>query len=71
MKTDLELYFQTNENKKVKLVVPEPKPDLTTDQINAVMDLVIQKNVFGFPQGVAVSKIEARIVQTDIQKFSL
>lgn len=71
MQRNLELYFLTNENKKVKLLVPEPKADLTPDQINAAMDLVIQKNIFGFVQGVAVSKVEARIVATDVQKISL
>jgi hypothetical protein len=35
------------------------------------MDLVIEKNLFGFPQGVAVSKSEARIVESDIQKIDL
>lgn len=71
MTQQLELFFLTNENKKAKLVVPAPKPDLTPAQIGTVMDLIIQKNLFGFPQGVAVSKVEARIVGTDVQKISL
>ncbi|MGZ4031984.1 MAG: DUF2922 domain-containing protein [Tumebacillaceae bacterium] len=71
MKRELELYFLTNENKKTKVVVPEPKPDVTQAEINSVMDLIINKNLFGFPQGVAVSKVEARIVETNVQKIDL
>lgn len=70
-KRELELYFQTNLNKKVKLVIPEPKPEITADEILAVMDKVIQKGIFGFPQGVAVSKLSARIVESNVQKIEL
>ncbi|MGZ8888884.1 MAG: DUF2922 domain-containing protein [Halobacteriota archaeon] len=71
MKRELEMIFLTTNNKKVKVVVPEPKQDITQEEINTVMDLVISKSIFGFPQGLAVSKVEARIVETDVQKIAL
>lgn len=71
MKRELEMIFLTNNNKKVKLVVPEPKSGITAAEINNVMDLVISKTIFGFPQGLAVSKVEARVVETDVQKIIL
>lgn len=70
-KRDLELIFSTNLNKKVKLVIPEPKQDLTTAEIESVMDLVIQKGIFGFPQGLAVGKLSARIVQSNVEKIEI
>ncbi|MGZ8888875.1 MAG: DUF2922 domain-containing protein [Halobacteriota archaeon] len=71
MKRELEMIFLTTNNKKVKVVVPEPKANITQEEINTVMDLVISKSIFGFPQGLAVSKVEARIVETDVQKIAL
>ncbi len=71
MKRELEMIFLTNNNKKVKLVVPEPKANITSEEIGKVMDLVIAKSVFGFQQGLAVSKVGARIVETDVQKLEL
>jgi hypothetical protein len=71
MKRELELTFLTNLNKKVKLVVPEPKPDLTSQEIQAVMDLVIAKRIFGFAQGLAVAKAGARIVETNVTKLEV
>ncbi|PWK07876.1 DUF2922 domain-containing protein [Tumebacillus permanentifrigoris] len=70
-KRDLELYFSTNLNKKVKLVIPEPRHDLTTAEIQDVMDLVIQKGIFGFPQGLAVEKLSARIVESSVEKIEI
>ncbi|MBL0385184.1 DUF2922 domain-containing protein [Tumebacillus sp. ITR2] len=70
-KRDLELYFTTSLKKKVKLVIPEPKPDITTTEIHAVMDLVIEKGIFGFPQGLAVEKLSARIVESNVQKIEI
>jgi len=71
MKRDLEMFFLTNLNKKVKIVVPEPKDNLTSAQINDVMNLIMEKAVFGFPQGQLASKINARIVESNITKIEL
>ncbi|HEU4962588.1 MAG TPA: DUF2922 domain-containing protein [Bacilli bacterium] len=71
MKRELELIFLTVNNKKVKLVVPEPRADLTLDEVNTVMDLVIAKNVFGFTQGTIVAKEGARIVETAIEELAI
>ena len=71
MKRELELIFLTDNNKKVKVIVPEPKAGVTAAEVNAVMDLVLERNIFGFPQGVAISKVEARVVETNIDKIAL
>ncbi|KEO84717.1 DUF2922 domain-containing protein [Tumebacillus flagellatus] len=71
MKRDLELYFTTDTKKKAKLVIPEPKPNLTAAEINKVMDLVLQKPIFNFPQGIAVEKLSARIVESNVVSVEL
>jgi hypothetical protein len=71
MKRELELYFLTDLNKKVKIAIPEPKADLTPDAVSAVMDLILQKQIFGFAQGRLVSKAKARIVETEVAELAI
>ncbi|ASS76632.1 hypothetical protein CIG75_17765 [Tumebacillus algifaecis] len=71
MKRELELYFLTDMNKKVKISIPEPKSGITSSTVNAVMDLILQKGIFGFAQGRLVSKASARIVATDIAELTI
>ena len=71
MKRELELIFLTDENKKVKLIVPEPRATLTAGEINAVMDLLLEKQVFTFSQGKPISKVEAKVVETNVEEIPL
>jgi hypothetical protein len=71
MKRELELIFLTDNNKKVKLSVPEPRRDVTAAEVNAVMDLILEKQVFGFSQGKAIAKVEAKIVETNVIEIAL
>lgn len=71
MKRELEMIFLTDNNKKVKVIVPEPKQNVTAAEINAVMDLIMDKQVFGFPQGKAISKVEAKVVETNVEEIAL
>jgi len=71
MKRELELTFNTNLNKKARLLVPTPRDNLTPAEIATVMDFIIQKNIFGFPQGVALSKAGARILESNVVKIDV
>ncbi|MCX7571124.1 DUF2922 domain-containing protein [Tumebacillus sp. DT12] len=71
MKRELEMIFLTDNNKKVKVIVPEPKQNVSAVEINAVMDLILDKQVFGFPQGRAISKVEAKVVETNVEEIAL
>lgn len=71
MKRELELYFLTDMNKKVKISIPEPKPGITSANVSAVMDLILQKGVFGFAQGRLIGKSSARIVETEIADIAI
>lgn len=71
MKRELEMIFLTDNNKKVKVIVPKPKQNVSAVEINAVMDLILDKQVFGFPQGRAISKVEAKVVETNVEEIAL
>ena len=63
--------FLTSSGKKVSLFVTDPRDDIKESEIKAVMDLIIEKNIFA-PNGEdIVSAKEAKIVQTETTEFDL
>lgn len=42
--------------------VPDPKPDLTAEQVGAAMDTILAKNVFSTTGGDLVAMVDARVV---------
>ena len=64
-KISLQMSFLTDQNKKVKVTIPNPKQPVDNKQVDVVMDLIVSKQVFLFSQGKIVKKIGAEHVQTD------
>ena len=63
--------FLTSSGKKVSLFVTDPRDDIKESEIKAVMDLIVEKNIFS-PNGEdIVSAKEAKIVQTETTEFDL
>lgn len=63
--------FMTQFGRKVSLFVTDPREDVTEAEIKAVMDLIVEKNIFA-PNGEdIVSSKEAKIVQTETTEFDL
>ena len=63
--------FLTSSGKKVSLFVTDTRDDIKESEIKAVMDLIIEKNIFA-PNGEdIVSAKEAKIVQTETTEFDL
>ena len=63
--------FLTSSGKKVSLFVTDPRDDIKESEIKAVMDLIIEKNIFA-PNGEdIVSAKEAKLVQTETTEFDL
>jgi len=46
------------------ITIPDPRDDLTQDEILSAMDTIIQKNIFQGRGGDLISKLDARIVET-------
>lgn len=73
METEVKLLmtFMTEFDRKVSLFVTDPREDITESEIKAVMDLIVEKNIFA-PNGEdIVSAKEAKIVQTETTEFDL
>lgn len=63
--------FMTQFGRKVSLFITDPREDVTEAEIKAVMDLIVEKNIFA-PNGEdIVSAKEAKIVQTETTEFDL
>lgn len=65
----LDLVFQNQAGRAVRIGVPNPKDNLTQDQIGAAMDTVIAKNIFATSGGNLVQKLRARIVVQDVTEY--
>lgn len=63
--------FLTESGKKVSLFVTDPRDNVTEAEIKAVMDLVVEKNIFAPGGDDIVSAKEAKIVQTETTEFDL
>lgn len=63
--------FITELGRKVSLFVTDPREDVTEEEIKAVMDLIIEKNIFA-PNGESIATAkEAKVVQTEITEYDL
>jgi hypothetical protein len=65
----LEMVFQNQVGKSVTVSVKEPKDGLTLMEVNAVMDLIIAKNIFTTTGGDLVSIVEAQIRQLAVTEL--
>ena len=63
--------FMTEYGRKVSLFVTDPREDITEAEIKAVMDLIVEKNIFAPSGEDIISAKEAKIVQTETTEFDL
>lgn len=63
--------FMTQFGRKVSLFVTDPRQDITEAEIKAVMDLIVEKNIFAPSGEDIISAKEAKIVQTETTEFDL
>jgi hypothetical protein len=64
-KVTLQLQFLTDQNKKVRINIPNPRQPVDPNAVQQAMDTIVAKNIFALPQGVIVKKVGATLVQTD------
>lgn len=69
LKKKLVLTFMNKQGKKSSLSIDDPKEDVTQEQVKAVMDDIVLKNIFNSGGGDLVKVDSARIVQTDTTEF--
>ena len=73
MNTEVKLLmtFMTQFGRKVSLFVTDPREDITESEIKAVMDLIIEKNIFTPSGEDIVTAKDAKVVQTETTEFDL
>ena len=65
MESTLQLIFRNAEGRQYSLTVPRPRPDLTEAEVTAVMDLILEKNIFESTGGALVEKVAASVISRE------
>ncbi|MHB1626976.1 MAG: DUF2922 domain-containing protein [Bacilli bacterium] len=65
MKESLELSFLTSLNKTVHLQIPNPKTPVSAAAVDAAMDAIVAADIFVFPNGRIVKKVQAKLATAD------
>ena len=63
--------FKTDGDRKVSLVVDDPREDISESEIKSAMDLVIAKNIFAPNGDDIVQVVDAKVVVTDTTPYDL
>ncbi|AJG99451.1 DUF2922 domain-containing protein [Clostridium beijerinckii] len=71
MEYSLSMIFLTTSGEKSTLSVSGVKPTLTKDEVNALMETVITKNIFKTNSGDLVKKSGAQVTQRQVTKFDV
>ncbi len=71
MEYNLSMTFLTELGIKTTLNVSGVKPTLTKDEVNALMDTVISKNIFTTTTGALAKKSGAQVTQRQVTKFEV
>ncbi len=67
--TKLEMIFLNEEGRTNKIVVDEPRTDVTQSEVQAAMQTIIDKNIFSSTGGDFIAIKSARIVATDVTEI--
>ena len=67
----LELQFETAAGKTATIAIDAPKPKVTSEEIQKVMQTIIAKNVFEGQAGALVTMTGARIVDRQVTEIDL
>ena len=67
----LSMSFTTEKGSKTNININGVKPDITSDQINTLMNTIIQKNIFITPTGALVGKAGANVTQRSVTKVEM
>jgi len=63
---NLELIFKNAAGKNARISMKDPKDDLTTEEVQALLDNIVAKNVFETTGGDLVEVVGARLIQKEV-----
>ena len=61
----LVLTFKLQNGKSFRLSIPEPRQNLTSQEVDNLMQLIIQRNIFDTPSPIA-EKVSARLIDRNV-----
>lgn len=67
----LQMTFLTERGSKSAFSLSGVKPDASQAQVNAIMDLIINKNIFISSSGALVKKAGANITERNVKKIEM
>ena len=67
----LVMTFKNRIGKNVTLSIDDPRDDLTEEQIKAVMELIIEKNIFKKNNHTFVEAVDAQIINSQTDDYDL
>jgi hypothetical protein len=71
MATTLQMVFQNQIGKNVSISVPEVKEDITDNEIKALMQLILSKNVFETTGGDLVALMSANLITREVEEIEV
>ena len=71
MQYSLVLRFMTQAGEEGTLTISEIREDITKTEAFALMDVIIEQNIFTSKNGDYVGKVDASLVQRQVTKFEL
>lgn len=71
MKEVLQLTFLTSLNKQMHMQVPNPKLPIDQAAVNKAMDAIVSGNIFNYPNGRIVKKVQAKVTSSDASIVTL
>lgn len=69
MEYSLTLNFGTSEGQKAAIRISDVKSEISQEQISALMDTIIEKDIFITSKGSLVSKASAQLVGKNTEKY--
>ncbi len=71
MKEVLQLTFLTSLNKQVHMQIPNPKLPIDQVAVNKAMDAIVAGDIFNYPNGRIVKKVQAKVTSSDASIVTL
>lgn len=71
MELTLTMTFLTETGEKTNMSISDVKDGITKEEVQALMDSLIESNIFENKKGALVSKYSAQVTERNVTKFTL
>ena len=71
MEYTLKMTFLTETGEKTNMSISDVKEGITNDEVQALMDSLIENNIFDNKKGALVSKHSAQVTERSVTKFTV